>query len=164
MSAAAALDAEIRRAAGGADLAAARAVFREYGAWLPAEWRPRNYEAETASLPGRYGPPSGLLLIARVAGEAAGIAAVRPLDDGACEMKRLFVREAFRRRGLGRALALRTVGDARAFGYSVLRLKTLESMTEAQALYESLGFRPISSYGKSGRAGLLSFELELAAP
>ena len=161
MSAAAALDAEIRRAAGSADLAVARAVFREYGAWLPAEWRPRNYEAEMDGLPGRYGPPSGLLLVARAAGEAAGVAAVRPLDDGACEMKRLFVRDASRRRGLGRALAVRAMSDARALGYSVFRLMTLESMTEAQALYESLGFRPIPSYAKSRRAGLLSFELDL---
>ena len=164
MSAAAVLDAAVGVAAAAADINAARDLFREYGVTLPPEWRPRTYDEEVAGLPGPYGPPSGLLLLARAAGEAAGIAAVRPLDGGACEMKRLFVRAGHRRRGFGRALVLRAAADARALGYPVLRLKTLESMTEARTLYAGLGFRPIPSYGKTARAGLLCFEVDLGAP
>jgi len=128
----------------------ARALFREYAAALGVDLCFQNFETELAALPGDYAPPQGALLLARVDGELAGCGALRPLRDvdyaNACEMKRLYVKRAFRRFGLGRLLAQALIDEAQRAGYSVLLLDTLDDMEAARGLYEALGFEEIPPY------------------
>lgn len=140
--------------AGPADLADVAMLFRTYAASIGIDLGYQNFEAELAGLPGKYAPPVGALLIARDhAGKPLGCVALRPLDDRAAEMKRLFVLPAGRGTGLGRALAEAIVGEARRLGYAEIRLDTLATMTTALALYASLGFEPIPAYYETPIAG-----------
>jgi putative acetyltransferase len=131
-------------------LAATRSVFREYAASLDVDLCFQGFEAELAQLPGEYAPPTGQLLLALVDGGLAGCGAFRPLHDAdyanACEMKRLYVRPAFRRFGLGRLMAQRLLDDARRAGYSSMLLDTLDDMESARELYASLGFEDVPPY------------------
>ncbi|MGE3928755.1 MAG: GNAT family N-acetyltransferase [Hyphomonadaceae bacterium] len=131
-----------------ADLPAITQLFRAYVASLPIDLGYQGFDDELASLPGKYAPPLGALLIARdEAGEALGCVAMRPLDEpGVCEMKRLYVAPAGRGKGVGRALAEAIIEAARAAGHREMRLDTLAHMAEAQALYRALGFVEIGAY------------------
>lgn len=131
-------------------LAATREIFREYADQLGVDLCFQNFEAELAALPGDYAPPTGYLLLALVDGALAGCGGFRPLVDvdhaNACEMKRLFVRPAFRRFGLGRLLAQALLDEARRAGHSAMLLDTLDEMEAARELYASLGFEEIAPY------------------
>ena len=127
-------------------LAAIRELFVEYAHSIEVDLCFQGFEDELAELPGRYAPPDGRLLLALDEANAAGCVALRRIGNGICEMKRLYVRPAFRGMGLGRALALEVVAAAKKIGYHRMRLDTLSSMKEAIALYESLGFRRIAAY------------------
>jgi ribosomal protein S18 acetylase RimI-like enzyme len=125
----------------------------------------QNFEAELVALPGDYAAPAGTLLLAYVDEALAGCGAMRPLSDvdyaNACEMKRLYVRPAYRGQGLGRALSLRLIEEATRLGYRRMRLDALASMTEARGLYRSLGFREIPPYYHNPLPGPLFFERDL---
>jgi ribosomal protein S18 acetylase RimI-like enzyme len=131
-------------------LDATREIFREYAAGLGLDLCFQNFEAELAGLPGDYTPPAGALMLAYVDGELAGCGAFRPLADvdyaNACEMKRLYVRRAFRRFGLGRILAQALIDSATQAGHSAMLLDTLDDMEAARGLYESLGFEEVPPY------------------
>ena len=150
-------------AAGEADLALARTLFREYAATLPFTLDFQGFEEELAGLPGAYAEPRGTIVLARDGATGAGCVALRPLpeDDGACEMKRMYVRPAFQGKGLGRRLGERILADARARGYRVMRLDTIDTMAPAIALYRDLGFRTIPPYRFNPVPGALYFEAEL---
>ena len=141
---------ELRRAESAAELAEAATIFREYAASLAIDLCFQNFEAEVASLPGEYAAPGGHLLLAFVDGKAAGCGALRPLAEvdfaNACEMKRLYVRPAFRRFGLGRLMAQALLDEARRAGYSAMLLDTLDEMEAARELYARLGFEEIPPY------------------
>jgi len=137
------------------DLAAVTVLFRAYAASLPVDLAYQNFDAELASLPGKYAPPAGALLLARVeAGAAIACVALRPMDGaGCCEMKRLYVAPAGRGLGTGRALVEAIISEARRLGYREIRLDTLPTMTAAITLYRRCGFAPIAPYYDTPVAG-----------
>ncbi|MBA4344029.1 MAG: GNAT family N-acetyltransferase [Methylibium sp.] len=127
-----------------------RAILRDYANSLDVDLCFQGFEEELAQLPGAYAPPSGLMLLAMVDGAVAGCGAFRDLPDvdypNACEMKRLYVRPAFRRFGLGRLLAQALMDRAAQAGYSSMLLDTLDEMEAARGLYESLGFEEVPPF------------------
>ena len=145
----------------GANLDEAQQLFREYAASIGISLDFQNFEKELASLPGSYAPPKGRLLIARWNDEIAGCIALRELSNGACEMKRLYVRPQFRGLGIGKALCERLIQEAQKMGYKRMRLDTLPFMTAARGLYLSLGFKEIESYTYNPIEGASYLELEL---
>jgi putative acetyltransferase len=139
-----------------------RALFLEYGSSLGFSLCFQSFDDEMKNLPGAYGPPNGILLLARCADHAAGCIALRKLEVGICEMKRLYVRPADRGRGLGRMLVERLIADARMIGYERMRLDTVESaMKDAVALYRRMGFREIAPYSSIPIESALWMELLL---
>lgn len=124
-----------------------RMLFREYEKWLGLDMCFQNFETELARLPGKYAKPSGRLFLASVDDKTAGCIALRKLENGICEMKRLYVREDFRRLGLGNKLIEKIIEEARKIGYEKMRLDTLpEKMSKAVKLYKFYGFREIIAY------------------
>ena len=182
----------IRVARGERDVELARSLFREYAAWLGVDLCFQGFEEELAALPGKYASPLGILLLAGPPGDAVGCAALRPLpslppdprtnhvpespERGSYvvpevgfatpvgEVKRLYVQPRARGTGTGRALAGAVVDAARAIGYRTLCLDTLERMTEARALYESLGFVRCARYYDNPLDDACYYALDLHAP
>lgn len=140
----------------------ARILFLEYGRSLGFSLDFQSFEEELKSLPGAYGPPSGRLLLARYHEHPAGCVALRKLEAGICEMKRLYVRPDHRGLGLGRMLVDRVIAEARTIGYERMRLDTVESeMKDAIALYRKIGFQEITPYSAIPIASALWMELLL---
>ena len=154
----------IVEATGDGQVAEIRDLFREYAASLEVDLGFQGFEEELAALPGAYVPPAGRLLLAIDGGDTAGCVAIRPLDYGIAELKRLYVRPAFRGLGLGRRLAERAIAEAGAAGYGRLRLDTLPTMTGARRLYRDLGFVEIPPYRHNPVPGSAFLELILTGP
>ena len=144
----------------GSDLDAVRALFRKHGLTVHHHVGTECIMADAIALPGPYAPPRGALYLARLDGVAAGCAALHPLELTIGEVKRVFVRESARRRGVARALMERLLADAARLGYTKLRLGTLDEMAAAQALYRDLGFVSIPSYRKD-EVDTMFFERDL---
>ncbi len=142
-----------------------RRLLRAYRSALAAEPCFAGFESELAGLPGDYARPRGNAWLVRRGGDggALGCVALRPLEaTGLCEMRRLYVVEAARGRGLGRRLSARAVEWAAAAGYRTLRLDTLQSMAVARGIYARLGFAEVPSYVHDPQAGVVYLELDLA--
>jgi len=139
----------------------ARELFLEYQRAIGIDLCFQNFSAEVANLPGEYAPPVGRLFICLVNGSVAGCVALRKIDEQVCEMKRMYVRPAFRGQHLGRLLAERIIQDAQTIGYRAMRLDTLPAMMEAIALYRSLGFQPTEAYRINPHPGAIYMELPL---
>jgi ribosomal protein S18 acetylase RimI-like enzyme len=145
-----------------AQIAQIRELFLEYARSLGFSLCFQNFDRELAELPGDYIPPDGRLLLAEYDGRIAGCVALHKLENGICEMKRLYLRPEFRGKRLGRALADRVISEARQIGYRHMRLDTVESnMKDAVAMYRKVGFREIEPYRSNPIPSALYMELRL---
>lgn len=151
-----------------AEWAEARLILREYAAQLGVDLCFQGFETELLTLADHYAEPAGLFLLALVDGAVAGCGGFRPLPEvdypNACEMKRLFVRPAFRRFGLGRRLAQALIDRALEAGYTTMLLDTLDDMEAARDLYETLGFEEVPPYYYNPIAGAHYLKCDLTAP
>ncbi len=146
------------------DIETVRALFREYERFLEVDLCFQGFAEELATLPGRYAPPQGRLLLAWAGEQAAGCVALRPLENGVCEMKRLFIRSAYRGQGLGLMLAQRIIHEAIAVGYTVMRLDTLDTLERAMRIYENLGFQRCAPYYANPLPGVVYWQRALSKP
>lgn len=145
------------------EIEAAKMLFREYEKWLGLDLCFQGFEEELRSLPGKYALPTGRLYLAYFEDELAGCIAMRKLEYGICEMKRLFVRDEFRGHKIGVHLIEKLIDEARRESYVKMRLDTFPpKMGKAVSLYESHGFRPIPPYYDNPHDGVLFMELELS--
>lgn len=144
------------------DLADVRILFGEYSGLVAEALCFQNFDQELEALPGQYAPPGGALLIARDDAAAVGCVALRRIDAGTAEMKRMFVREAYRGTGLGKKLALAVIAEAMQRKHARIVLDTLPKLTTAIALYRDLGFRETGPYLPAPTPGALCFELRLS--
>lgn len=146
-------------------IAATRLIFSEYADFLGVDLCFQGFSAELDTLPGEYAEPRGTLLLATVNGEIAACCALRPLDSvdypNASEMKRLYVRKAWRRLGLGRKLAEAVLDAARIMGYRSVLLDTLNDMESARTLYAEIGFVSIPPYYYNPIAGAHYLKVDL---
>ena len=152
--------AEIVQAAAPERIKEVRELILEYATTLSCEPCLQRIEEDVSHLPGEYAPRDGRLLLARDDGKPAGCVALRKIEEGVFEMRRLYVRQAFRGRKIGKALAEYCIQEARKEAGRALRLYTLPSMNEAIRLYRSLGFREIAPYGEHVIEGALYMELK----
>lgn len=144
-----------------ADYALGRAMFEEYAASLDIDLCFQDFAAELDRLSVMYGPPAGALFIARAGEDAVGCVGLRRFRDDVCEMKRLYVRPAFRGTGIGRRLAEHVARHARAIGYRTMVLDTLGTMEAAQQLYVGMGFKPSTAYYTNPLPQVKYFALDL---
>lgn len=153
----------IADADGAGDIETARKLFLEYARALGFSLCFQGFDEELAALPGAYAAPAGRLLLACADAATAGVVALRPLEAGICEMKRLYVRPAFRGKGIGEALVDRVIAEARAIGYRRMRLDTVaDRMQAAIALYRARGFIEIPAYYHNPLPRVLYLELALS--
>jgi ribosomal protein S18 acetylase RimI-like enzyme len=141
---------KIRETVSDADVEKIKKMFRQYFAWITDDNKInmsyQGIESELDSLPGKFSPPEGCLLIAEVDGNPEGCVALRSFEPGICEMKRLFVKPECRSKGVGMALAKRVITEAKKRGYHKMLLDTGDFMVAAQKLYSSLGFKTTNQY------------------
>ena len=155
------MEIRLAEAAADDDLDLAGALFREYQQAIGVDLCFQGFEAELAALPGPYARPAGRLLLAWQGEALAGCGALRPLEPGVAELKRMWTRPAQRGHGVARAVATALLEAARTEGYRAVRLDTLEWMTAARALYASLGFVERGPYYPNPLPGVVYMELRL---
>ena len=136
-------------------------LFKEYACSLDFDLCFQNFDKELAELPGEYAPPDGRLIVAINETKVVGCVALRKIINGICEMKRLYVRPAYRSKGIGRELVRAIIGEAEKIGYTQMRLDTVPAMKEAIGLYRSTGFYEIEPYRNNPVEGAMFLELAL---
>lgn len=152
---------KIKQAQTKTDIEEVRNLFREYETALNVDLCFQSFKEELDNLPGKYSPPYGDLLLALNNERAIGCVAVRRLNNDECEMKRLYIRPEARGFGLGRRLAQEIIMIARKLGYSIMRLDTLEKLTEAMCLYKALGFQKTEPYYENPLPDVVFWKLNL---
>lgn len=136
-------------------------ILLEYAQSLDIDLSFQDFEIELKTLPGKYGPPDGILILALVNAKAAGCVALRKISENICEMKRLFVRDEYKGLGIGKRLTTMIIEEASKLNYHYIRLDTLSTMEKAQDLYKTLGFYDIEPYVYNPTCGARFMELKL---
>lgn len=171
----------IRQATSPQDLDSIIECFRAYTKWLNLDLTLQDYATEVSTLPGKYTPPGGALLLARdvaEAQEALGCIAMRPIElqpdfvrpagrrpeARYCELKRLYVYPAARGRNVARALVAGALRIARDQGYDEALLDTVDSMTAAISLYRSMGFEEVERYYPNPTTGFINMSKKVQSP
>ncbi|NLX63393.1 MAG: GNAT family N-acetyltransferase [Clostridiaceae bacterium] len=139
----------------------ARQLFLEYARSLDIDLCFQNFDSELETLPGKYSPPDGALILALADGRPAGCVALRKINGNICEMKRLYVRNEYRGLGIGKQLISKIIEKARNLNYGYMRLDTLETMKKALKLYKAFGFYDIEPYVYNPYEGARFMELKL---
>jgi len=152
---------KIKNAVSENDIEIIRALFLEYARSLNFDLCFQNFSEELKNLPGEYAPPNGYLLIAYWNESPVGCVALRKIEKGVCEMKRLYVQKEFRGKNIGKVLVEELIKEAVRIGYTKMRLDTVPSMLTAQKLYASMGFYQIKPYRENPVEGAIYMELEL---
>ena len=142
-------------------IAIARKLFAEYAQSLGFPLDFQDFDSELEHLPGEYAPPEGCIFLCKIDDSITGCIALRKLDTGVCELKRMYVREGYRGKGIGRQLAEEGIKRAKEIGYKKMRLDTLRSMKIAIRIYEELGFKEIGAYRYNPLENAMYMELEL---
>lgn len=138
-------------------------LFREYEKWLNVSLCFQGFEEEVNSLPGKYAPPDGRLYIVKYDGKYSGCIALRKIEDGICEMKRLFLKDELRGKGIGNTLVTKIISDARFIGYKTMRLDTIkEKMPKAVEIYTKHGSVETEPYYHNPNPHTLFMELDLS--
>jgi putative acetyltransferase len=152
---------EIIHATSKEEIESIRKLFLEYASTLNFSLCFQNFEKELRELPGFYSIPNGRLLLAYWNNELAGCIALRNIEEGICEMKRLFVRPEYRGKKIGYELTKYIIDESRKIGYKFMRLDTIETMKEAISLYSKLGFYKIKPYSENPIERTVFMELKL---
>ena len=142
-------------------LSLVRKLFLEYAESLGFSLCFQDFDKELAGLPGEYAPPTGCLILAVVDSLPCGCVALHRLEEGICEMKRLYIKPEFRGKGFGKLLVNAVIDEAKKIGYSKMRLDTVPQMKEAINLYRGIGFKEIEPYRKNPIDGALYMEMDL---
>ena len=137
---------EIKHCSTDSDFSSAMQITKDYIRWINIDLSFQDIDKELANFSSMYGPPNGLFLLALYEGELGGGVGLRPIEAGVCEMKRLFVYDSFKRKGVGRTLCTTLIQEAMHLGYTKMRLDTLGRMKAAMRLYQNLGFKEIEPY------------------
>jgi ribosomal protein S18 acetylase RimI-like enzyme len=143
------------------DYAEAKELFLEYKISLKIDLCFQKFHVEISDLPAQYSGPTGCIILSCEDDKPFGCVAVRKFEDDTCEMKRLYIPNSYRGKGIGRELAERIISKAKEFGYKKMRLDTLETMAEAISLYKTLGFAEIPKYRHNPIKGVVFMELDL---
>lgn len=151
----------IEKIASAEDLEEIKTLFREYVAFLGISLSFQSFEEELAKLPAKYAEPEGAIYLAKVDGQSAGCVALWKLEEGVCEMKRLYVRPAFQGLGLGKKLAYVIMEEAQRKGYTKMKLDTLRRLESANRLYKSLQFSETNPYNYNPEDDVAYFEKDL---
>ncbi|RFS13900.1 GNAT family N-acetyltransferase [Emticicia sp. C21] len=151
----------IQKIASSEDLEEIKALFREYEKFLGVSLCFQNFEEELAKLPAKYAEPEGAIFLAKVEGKSAGCIALWKLEEGVCEMKRLYVKPDFQGLGLGKKLAQIVIAEAKEKGYKKMKLDTLRRLASANHLYKALQFTETTSYNYNPEDDVAYFEKDL---
>ncbi|MBI1780823.1 MAG: GNAT family N-acetyltransferase [Sphingobacteriales bacterium] len=131
----------------GNDLNEIRTLFKEYEYELGENLCFQDFEKELNDPLYKYVPPKGSLYLAKWNNETAGCIALTPMnEEGVCEMKRLFVKPAYRKHKIGKALVEQLLKDAVEAGYTKMKLDTLKKLETAIDLYKKYEFIETTAY------------------
>ncbi|CAH0995326.1 hypothetical protein EMA8858_01447 [Emticicia aquatica] len=151
----------VQKIASHQDLEDVKQLFREYANFLQVDLCFQGFEEELAKLPAKYAEPEGAIFLAKVNDKPAGCVGLWKLEDGVCEMKRLYVKKEFQGIGLGKTITLKLIEEAQLKGYNKMKLDTLKRLKTANLLYHSLGFIETNSYNFNPEPDIVYFEKSL---
>ncbi len=137
---------------------AAGILFKEYAAWLNIDLAFQKFDEELLQLKKMYSFPNGAILLSKNENLFTGCVAVRKKENGIAELKRMFIKDNYRKEGIGSLLLQKALDIATELHYKKIRLDTLDTMTPAINLYKKFGFYEIEPYYFNPEKNAVFFE------